>query len=124
MNNAQQTTEMMSKLGNQGFDSLRRLGELNVATWSTLIDQQMRSFNTVVDSSLAQMSLLGEGKEPQELVSAQLDLSRKLTEQLVEDGRKSVELAQGAGEEYRSWAESAAKLATEQAESVAETMAA
>lgn len=124
MNKAQETVEMFNDLGGKGYDNLRRLGELQMATWNGLMERQMSVFGRVVDSAVAQVKLAGEGKEPQEMLRGQMELNRQLAEQMMEAARESVELMQKNGEEFREWAEEAIKQATTEAEKMSEKVAA
>jgi phasin family protein len=123
MNKAQETVELMNDLGSKGYDSLRQLGELQMATWNKLMEKQMTAFNTVVDTAVAQVQLASEAKDYAEALRSQADLTRKLAEDLVGQTRESVELVQGVSEEYRAWAEAAVKQASEEAGKVVEQAA-
>jgi phasin family protein len=120
----QETVEMMNELGTKGYNSLRQLGELQMAAWNGLMEKQMEAFNMAVDSAVAQAQLVSEGKEPQELVQAQVELNRKLADQMIAKSRESFELVQKAGEDVRGWAEEAVKQATAEAEKASEKVAA
>jgi len=120
----QETVEMMNELGTLGYNSLRQLGELQMAAWNGLMEKQMEAFNVAVDTAVAQVQLVSEGKEPQELVQAQVELNRKLADEMIGKTRESVELVQKAGEDVRGWAEEAVKQAAAEAEKVSEKVAA
>ncbi len=120
----QETVAMMNELGSKGYENLRELGELQMAAWNGLMEKQMQAFNLVVDSAVAQVALVGEGKEPQELLRDQIELNRKLAEDVTEVTRESVELVQKTGEDIRGWAEAAVRQAGEEAEKVSEKVAA
>lgn len=124
MSNAQETVEMMNELGTKGYNSLRQLGEMQLAAWNGLMEKQIEVFNVVVETTVAQVQLAGEGKEPQEVLQTQVELNRKLAEQMIEKTRESVELVQKAGEDYRGWAEEAVRQATEEAGKVSDKVAA
>jgi len=120
----QETVEMMNELGTKGYNSLRQLGEMQMAAWNGLMEKQLQAFNVAVDSAVAQVQLVAEGKEPQELVQAQVELNRKLAEEMMAKTRESFELVQKAGEDVRGWAEEAVKQASAEAEKVSEKVAA
>jgi phasin family protein len=115
---------MMNELGTKGYNSLRQLGEMQMAAWNGLMEKQLQAFNVAVDSAVAQVQLVAEGKEPQELVQAQVELNRKLAEEMMAKTRESFELVQKAGEDVRGWAEEAVKQASAEAEKVSEKVAA
>jgi phasin family protein len=118
MMNAKETVNAMNDLGNKGYESLRQLGELQMATWNKLMEKQLEVFNAAVDGAVESAKLAGEAKDYQEAVTAQAELSRKLAEQMANKTRETVELVQEAGEEYRGWIEGVAKDAGEQANKV------
>lgn len=119
MTDAKQTVEMMNEFGTRGYESLRELGDLQMGVWNQLIEGQMAAFNAVVDTAVAQVQLATEGKDYQEVLNGQVELSRKLADDMMAKGRETVELVQETTEKLRGWAEGVAKQATEQAEKVA-----
>jgi phasin family protein len=120
----QDTVEMINDLNEKGYQSLRKLGELQMSAWNGLMEKQMAAFNLVVDSAVAQAELVGEGREPQDLMRAQVELNRKLADDVTAVSRDSVELIQKTGEQIRDWAEGAVRQASEEAEKVSEKVAA
>jgi acetolactate synthase regulatory subunit len=120
----QDTVELVNELNEKGYENLRKLGELQMSAWNGLVEKQMAAFNLVVDSAVAQVTLTGEGKEPQELLRAQIELNRKLADDVTAVTRESVELVQQTGEQIRTWAEDAMRQAGEEAEKVSEKVAA
>jgi phasin family protein len=88
-------------------------------TWNSLMEQQMSAFNSLVDTAVAQAKLYSESKDYTEMVSGQVELTRKLAEEMVEKSRKSAEVVQSAGEAYRSWAEESFKQVSDQANKAA-----
>jgi len=121
---AQETVEVINELGDKGYQNLLKLGELQMSAWNGLMEKQMQAFNLVVDNAVAQVSLAGEGKEPQELLQGQIELNRKLADDVTAVTRESAELVRQAGEEIRGWAEDAVRQASEEAEKVSEKVAA
>jgi hypothetical protein len=123
MTDAKQTVEMMNEFGTRGYETLRELGELQMGAWNLLMEKQMSAFNAVVDTAVAQVQLASEGKDYQEVLSGQVELSRKLADDMMATSRETVELVQETTEKLRGWAEGATKQATEQAEKVAKQAA-
>lgn len=119
MINTQQAAEMMNEMANKGYENLRQLGELQMTTWNQLMEKQMTTFNTVVESAIAQGQAMSDAKDYQEAVRSQMDLTRKLAEEMVDQTRESVELVQQAGEKYRSFAETVVKEVAEEASKAA-----
>lgn len=109
-------TEMMNDMASKGYDNLRKLGELQMSTWSQLMEKQITAFNTVVDSTIAQTKAFNDAKDYQEAMTTQVELGRKLAEDMTEQTREAVELVQEAGEKYRAFAEDAVKEAKDAAE--------
>ncbi|PUB76754.1 MAG: hypothetical protein DBP01_18710 [gamma proteobacterium symbiont of Ctena orbiculata] len=57
----------------------------------------------LMNTSMEQLKLVSEAKDYQEVVRGQMDLSRKLGEDLMSKTREAVELSQKTGEEVRGW---------------------
>ena len=114
MMNVKETVDNMNELGSKGYENLRQLGELQMSTWNKLMEKQLEVFNTVIEGAVEGVKLVGETKDYQEAVNAQVELSSKLAGQVADKTRETVELVQQAGEEYRGWAEDLAKEAGEQ----------
>ncbi|MET0106481.1 MAG: phasin family protein [Sedimenticola sp.] len=105
MTTAKENLEMLKDFGTNGYENARALGELNLRTWEKLAEAQMATFSLFVDTGIAQMKLATESKDPKELVNGQVELARKLGEELVTKGRETMELTNEARDEYSALVE-------------------
>ncbi|MCU7875104.1 MAG: phasin family protein [Candidatus Thiodiazotropha sp. (ex Lucinoma borealis)] len=123
MAKAKESIEMIKQFNTTGYDSFRQLSDISLKTWNQIMDAQMNALSTVIDSSMDQLKLVSEAKDYQEVVRGQVDLTRKLGEELMTKTREAVELSQKTGEEVRSWYESNMAAANEQISKAAEKAA-
>lgn len=123
MTKAQETVEAINAANSAAYDNLRKLGDLHMTTWNSLMQQQMAVMNSVVDTAVAQVKLYGDSKDYAEMFNGQVELNRKLAEEMVEKSRATVELAQQAGEAYRGWAEETVSQVNDQVSKAAQQAA-
>ena len=123
MNTAKENLSLYQEAAKQGYDSARRLGDLNLSMWNRMLDGQIDAFGQWLDAGTRQMELLSTSKNYQEYLEAQAKLSRELAEGLTQQGRSTLESVGAAGEEYRSWAEKSLNSVTEKWTPTAETKA-
>ncbi|MES9987115.1 MAG: phasin family protein [Candidatus Thiodiazotropha endolucinida] len=123
MAKAKENIEMMSDLNTAGYDSFRQLSDISLKAWNQVMEAQMDTLNTLMNTSMEQLKLVSEAKDYQEVVRGQMDLSRKLGEDLMSKTREAVELSQKTGEEVRGWYESNLATANEKISKVAEKAA-
>ncbi|MET0064481.1 MAG: phasin family protein [Candidatus Thiodiazotropha endolucinida] len=123
MAKAKENIEMMSDLNTAGYESFRQLSDISLKAWNQVMEAQMDTLNTLMNTSMEQLKLVSEAKDYQEVVRGQMDLSRKLGEDLMSKTREAVELSQKTGEEVRGWYESNLATANEKISKVAEKAA-
>ncbi|MBT3013886.1 MAG: phasin family protein [Candidatus Thiodiazotropha sp. (ex Lucina aurantia)] len=123
MAKAKENIEMMSDLNTAGYESFRQLSDISLKAWNQVMEAQMNTLNTLMNTSMEQLKLVSEAKDYQEVVRGQMDLSRKLGEDLMSKTREAVELSQKTGEEVRGWYESNLATANEKISKVAEKAA-
>ena len=123
MANAKESIEMINEFNSTGYDSFRQLTDISLKTWNQIMDAQMSTLNTVMNTSMEQLKLVSEAKDYHEVVRGQMDLTRKLGEELMTKTREAVELSQKTGEEVRGWYESNLATANDQINKVAEKAA-
>jgi hypothetical protein len=105
MTNATENMDLIKQAGISSYESARALGELNLRTWEQLAEQQLATFNYLLDTGIKQIKLTGEVKELGSLVSTQAELSREFSEEMSSRGKQFAELSKQAGESYREWFE-------------------
>lgn len=123
MTKAKESIEMMNEINTSGYDSFRQLTDITLKAWNQAIDTQMSVYSTLMDTSMEQIKLASEAKDYQEVVRGQMDMSRKLGEEMVSKTREAVELNQKAGEEVRAWFESSLSSVNEQVSKAVEKAA-
>lgn len=97
--------ELLKEFGINGYENIRSLAEINLRTWEQLLEKQMNAFGLLVDTGIEQLSISDKSSDPKELFNSQIALGKTLGESLAGAGRDTVNLANQAGNEYRSWLE-------------------
>ncbi|MBW9258424.1 MAG: phasin family protein [Candidatus Thiodiazotropha sp. (ex. Lucinisca nassula)] len=123
MANAKESIEMINEFNTTGYDSFRQLTDISLKTWNQVMEAQMDTVTSLMNTSMEQLKLVSEAKDYHEVVRGQMDLTRKLGEDLMTKTREAVEMSQKTGEEVRSWYESNLATANEQISKVAEKAA-
>ena len=123
MTNVKENIDMINEMGSNSYSSLRQLGEINLATWNKLMQNQMSLATTLMESTIDQMKLLTEAKDYHEVSRSQIDMTQKMGKLFMQKTRESIELAQKAGEDYRLWFEGSVANANEQFTKAAEKAA-
>ncbi|RLW71271.1 MAG: hypothetical protein B6D71_02955 [gamma proteobacterium symbiont of Stewartia floridana] len=123
MANAKESIEMINEFNTTGYDSFRQLTDISLKTWNQVMEAQMDTVTSLMNTSMEQLKLVSEAKDYHEVVRGQMDLTRKLGEELMTKTRETVEMSQKTGEEVRSWYESNLATANEQISKVAEKAA-
>jgi phasin family protein len=123
MANAKENIELINEFNTSGYDSFRQLTDISLKTWNQVMEAQMNTVSTLMNASLEQVKLISEAKDYHQVVRGQMDLGRKLGEELMSKTREAVEISQQTGEEVRSWYESNLTTVNEQINKVAEKAA-
>ncbi|MCG7871273.1 MAG: phasin family protein [Candidatus Thiodiazotropha lotti] len=123
MANAKESIEMINEFNTTGYDSFRQLTDISLKTWNQVMEAQINTVSSLMNTSMEQLKLVSEAKDYHEAVRGQMDLTRKLGEELMTKTREAVEMSQKTGEEVRSWYESNLATANEQISKVAEKAA-
>jgi phasin family protein len=123
MANAKESIEMMNEFNTTGYDSFRQLTDISLKTWNQVMEAQMNTVSSLMNTSMESLKLVSEAKDYHEVIRGQMDLTRKLGEELMTKTREAVELSQKTGEEVRGWYEGNLATANEQINKVAEKAA-
>jgi phasin family protein len=123
MTKAKENIEMINEINSKGYDSFRQLTDITLKTWNQAMDKQIEAYTGLMSSSLEQIKLVTEAKDYHQVIRGQMDLTRKIGEELVNNARDAVELGQKTGEEYRAWFESGLSSVNEQVAKVVEKAA-
>jgi phasin family protein len=114
MTKAKENIEMMNEINSKGYDSFRELTDITLKAWNQAMDSQMAAYSSLMSTSMEQIKLVSEAKDYHEVVRGQMDLTRKMGEEMVAKSREAVELGQKTGEEVRTWFESSLSSVNEQ----------
>lgn len=114
MTKAKENIEMISEINTKGYDSFRQLADITLKAWNEAMDKQMEIYSSLMNSSLEQIKLVSEAKDYHEVVRGQMDMTRKIGEEMVNNTREAVEMSQKTSEEVRSWFESSLSSVNEQ----------
>jgi phasin family protein len=114
MTKAKENIEMMNEINSKGYDSFRELTDITLKAWNQAVDSQMAAYSSLMSTSMEQIKLVSEAKDYHEVVRGQMDLTRKMGEEMVAKSREAVELGQKTGEEVRTWFESSLSSVNEQ----------
>ncbi len=123
MTKAKESIEMMNEINSTGYDSFRQLTDITLKAWNQAMEKQMDAYSSLMTSSLEQIKLVSEAKDYHEVVRGQMDLTRKLGEEMVSKTREAVEMGQKTSEEVRAWFESSLATANKQVSKVVEKAA-
>jgi phasin family protein len=115
MNNPADNLETMKQFGINGFEAARSLGELNLRTWEKLVEKQTETFGLFVDAGIEMVKATSELKDIKELVNAEMTVAKQFSENLVVKGRETLQMANDARDDYRSWAEQGVEQFSRQA---------
>jgi len=105
MANAKESIEMINEFNTSGYDSIRQLTDIGLKTWNHVMEAQLSTLNSVMNTGMEQFKLMTESKDYHTALRGQMDLTRKLGEDLMTKTREAIDLGQKTGEEYRGWYE-------------------
>lgn len=108
----------MSNFGKNAAEAAKSLGEINSKIAEQVIERQLAAVNLAVEGSLNQVKLAQETKDVKDFWSKQSALTDEYAGKAMDLAKQNVELAQKAGEQYKSWAEKGLAQANEAATEV------
>ncbi len=113
MNTAKENLETFNELSNKGYEAARELGELNLRTMEKLVARQMDMMNIFMESGLRQVTMASEAKGYNDLVKNQIEMTKEMTERVMNESREAVKFASDARDDYRAWMESGMEVVNE-----------
>lgn len=119
-----ETIDAVNEFAGNGYQSLRRLGEINQRALDRLMDKQVSLMNIWMDAGMQQIKLATEAKGLQELMTGNLAITKAIAEKLAAENRDSLEMATETRDELRAWFESGVADVTERVTKVAQKAAA
>jgi phasin family protein len=114
MTTTKENIEMINEINSKGYDTMRQLSDITLKAWNSAVDQQIAAYTSLMNSSMEQVKQVSEAKDYHEVVRSQMDMTRKIGEELVANTRDAVDLSQKTGEEVRAWFESSLSSVNEQ----------
>jgi len=118
-----ETIDAVNELAGNGYQSLRRLGEINQRAFDRLMDRQVSLMNIWMDAGMQQIKLASEAKGLQDLMTGNLTLTKTVAEKLMAENRDTLEMAAETRDELRAWWESGVAEATDRMSKVAQKAA-
>jgi phasin family protein len=90
--------ENFSGLGENGFDTAKRIGEINVRAGEKLLAQQFELAKAWLDTSVKSLELMGTGKTYQELLAGQAQIAQEYGQRCMEGYRNAFDIMSAARE--------------------------
>lgn len=118
-----ETIDAVNEFAGNGYQSLRRLGEINQRALDRLMDKQVSLMNIWMDAGMQQIKLATEAKGLQDLMTGNLTITKTVAEKLMAENRESLEMAAETRDELRAWFESGVADVTERVTKVAQKAA-
>lgn len=106
-----------NNFGKNAVEAAKTLGEINSKLAEEVIERQLAAVNLMVEGGVSQAKLAQETKDVKDFWTNQSALTDEYAGKAMDLAKKNVELAQKAGEQYKTWLEKgfaqANKAATE-----------
>lgn len=119
--NMNETIELMTKTANDNYANMRKLAELNLATWDKLVAKQMEMMTMCLDAGTKQYEAAQSVKRVDELMGKQSEMARECGEKLMQKNREVVDLLVSTRDEYQGWLEESMTHVKEQLSQAGET---
>jgi hypothetical protein len=94
-----------NEIASKGIDRLATLSELNIKVIERLTARQVDAANLAMEHGLRVMKLVTESKGYDELVKAQVEAAKELSERLLAESKTNATLAGQVRDDYRIWLE-------------------
>jgi len=114
----QEFMKTMNDFSKNAVEAAKSLGEINSKLAEQVMERHVAALNLAVDSGINQVKLAQETKDVKEYWSKQAALTDEYAGKAMDLAKKNVELAQQAGEEYKTWLEKGFAQANEAAGNV------
>jgi phasin family protein len=118
-----ETIDAVNEFAGNGYQSMRRLGEINQRALDRMLDKQVTLMNIWMDAGMQQIKLATEAKGLQDLMTGNLAITKAVAEKLVAENRDSLEMAAETRDELRAWWENGVAEVTERVTKVAQKAA-
>ncbi len=104
-----------NSFGKNAVEAAKTLGEINSKLADQVIERQLAAVNLAVEGSVSQVKLAQETKDVKDFWTKQSALTDEYAGKAMDLAKKNVELAQEAGEQYKTWLEKGFAQANEAA---------
>ncbi len=114
-----ETVEKLTAANRTAVESALRLNKIAVRAQSLLARQQVAAFENCLEAGSRQMALVGETRDPRELVARQAEVAVELGEKLVAVAQEAMDIQSQARDELATWLEDGLKTVKAGAEAAA-----
>ena len=103
--------ELATRISEESYAAMKKLGETNVRTMQTLFDHQMAMLNNCMTSAQETAEKMAGVKDVKQAVELQLELAKACSEKSMSNVNEVVEMLNAARDEYSSLIEENVKTA-------------
>ena len=93
----------INEMGTKGYERLNSLTELNLRTWEKMAARQMEAMKLLMEQGSRHMKLASESKGYSELLKAEVELAKDVSNRLVEEAKTNMQIAGEVRDLYRDW---------------------
>ncbi len=97
--------DQWAALGKSALESMKELSEINARIVERMAEQQEAILNACLEASCKEMELMGDSKDPKDLVAKQAALAREYSAKMVEIVRGTSELLSDCKNDLTAWAQ-------------------
>jgi hypothetical protein len=96
-----------NSITSKSVERVNALGNLNLKIAETVATRQMDVMNLLMEQGLRMMNLTTEAKGYTDLYKGQVEITKAVTERLVEESKNGMKLAGQIRDDYRGWFDAA-----------------
>jgi phasin family protein len=112
--------DMVNDFNEKMMDSAKRIGDLNIRTFETVMAKQAEIFNACLESSAKQYEVMTTAKDIKEAMAAQGDLMKGCNEKFLANLRETAEMMSSVRDELSGVVEEAVKYTSDSVEKAGE----
>jgi len=94
-------------LTNKSMERMSALGELNLKLVETVTTRQMDAMTLFMEQGVRMMTLASEAKGYSDLYKGQVEVTKTMTERMMEESKANMKLAGQIRDDYRGWLDAA-----------------
>lgn len=84
--------DKFNELGTRAYETAKQIGEMNARVGSKLVDKQVEIMDFYVKFGIEQMQRVGAAKSYQDVLAANTEFNKGLTEKLITEARAAADL--------------------------------